>query len=363
MNKEQREELFRSVDLRRLTGQPVPRRAGASVRVDCPVHGGKGDLAIFSDHAYCFSTQCGWSGRAFDTAAILMGLYDKHNPLWPSQHFSTIIENLRRLKEGYTAPVEEPENIPTEAELTDLLIKATPSVATDLLRIDKWRGWPEGTAIKYRLGLTSNAIVIPVLRSDGKLLTLRYRIRPKLESADRPRYWGTPGLNSQSFLYGGHTMPKNNRKVLVLVEGEFDTISSQLAGVPTLSFTNGAGWKDDREEIVRKLLDKFQTILVAYDRDEGGANGMYGYTSGTMPRIKKVPGILTAFPDASRIRELVWDPALGKDPNEYIKRNGVESWRQLVKTSSTTQEFSNPQKRTRSTEQYRLPSRSFSTAQ
>ena len=327
MSPEERADLFSHVDLRRLTGKPVPQRANASVRVDCPVHGGKNDLAIFRDHGFCFSATCGWSGGAFDTAAILMGLYSKTDVLWTSKHYHTIIAKLKQLREGFVEPEQEQVQAPTAAELEDKWVRAVNNTSiVDLSRIDRWRGWPDGTSLKYKLALTGAAIMIPVFDSKEVLRTLRYRVRPKLESDDRPKYWGTAGANEESVLYGGLTMPKNTGKVVVLVEGEFDTISSQLARVPTLNFINGAGWKDGRRGAVERLLKRFETIVVAYDQDEGGWNGVTGYTT---QRGNRVPGLVDVVP-AERLKAAMWDPRKGKDPNEYITKNGEASWRDLI---------------------------------
>lgn len=318
LTQSQREELFNSVDLRKLTGQPVPNRASKAVRVDCPVHGGKGDLAIFPDHAFCYSAKCGWRGGAFDTAAILLGHYSKTDVMWPSKSFKPVMDTLYKLKAGYVKPVETPIEPPTAAQLAVILASAGESHA-ELRKIDKWRGWPEGTASTYRLGMTKSAIAIPVFDSKERLVSIRYRIRPALESKERPKYWGVEGANDPNILYGGFTMPPNKGKLLVLVEGEFDTISSQLAGVPTLNFINGAGWKDGRETVTEKLLNKFQRVVVAYDQDEAGGKGSYE---------------IEYAMQTDRIQTLLWDKDLGKDPGEYVKKNGVAAWKAMVLKAS-----------------------------
>jgi hypothetical protein len=323
LTKSQREELFHSVDLRALTGRPVPRRANDAVRVDCPVHGGKNDLAIFPDHAYCFSAKCGWTGRAFDVAAILLGYYDKQDPMWPSKCFKPVMETLQRLKAGYVKPLMVRQEPPTEAQLEDLWVGARHNTEIeDLKRVDRWRGWPEGTANEYKLALTTTAIMIPVFNSKERLVSIRYRIRPKLESKERPKYWGVSGANDAHIMFGGNNLPKNTGKVLVLVEGEFDTISSQLAGVPTLNFINGAGWKDGREVIIAALLRRFERVLVAYDQDEAGYEGASALANNAM----RLPDILRG-----RVMPVTWNADLGKDPNEFVKKQGVAAWRTLIK--------------------------------
>lgn len=321
LTKSQKEELFSSVDLRRLTGQPVPQRVSKAVRVDCPVHGGVNDLAVFPDHAFCYSAKCGWRGDAFDTAAILLGVYSKQDPMWPSKNFGTIIKTLQQLKAGYQKPVmEKPVEPPTEAQLEQLLQSGSDDLE-DQAKIDKWRGWPEYTASKYGLRVGKSAIYIPVRNSKGTLVTIRHRIRPALEQKDRPKYWGVEGANDPNILYGGFTLPTNKGKLLVLVEGEFDTISSQLAGVPTLNFINGAGWKEGREEVVTKLLRKFERIVVAYDQDDAGRKG--------------TEALLMHAPENSLVL-LAWNKDLGKDPGEYVKKNGVQSWRTLLIQATKT---------------------------
>lgn len=332
LTKQEREELFRSVDLRRLTGQPVPKRHDQAVRVRCPVHDEKGqgnDLGIFPDHCYCFSAKCGYRARAFDTAAILLGLYSRDDPMWPSKAFETVIQKLRDLRDGHGAPEVVETTPPTSEELQSLLDGMGDNIE-DQCRIDTWRGWPPYTASEYGLRLTSTAIAIPVRRSDGKLMTIRYRIRPKLESPERPRYWGTPGLNNQSFLYGGYTMPKNSGKVVVLVEGEFDTISSQCAGVPTLCALNGAGYKEDRADILDRLLTKFERVVIAYDQDEGGQRGVYGFNTESG---RRVPGLISDDRPNPNVLVANWNPSLGKDPGEYIKKNGAKAWQSLIRAT------------------------------
>lgn len=334
MKEAERDAIYEKVDLRRLTGQRVPARVNSSVRVDCPVHGGKNDLAIFKDHAFCFSVACGWSGGPFDTAAILLGYYSKTDVLWPNKHFNDIMNKLKALAVEEYTPEPEPEP-PTETELLEVVKRYCPTQGEplrELYKIDRWRGWPDGTAYSRMLGLTKHSIVIPVFNSKGKLLTLRYRVRPSFEDPDKPKYWGTVGLNDQNILYGGYTMPPNKGRVVLLVEGEFDTISSQLAGVPTLNFINGAGWKEGRAEVLQALHKRFKTIVIAYDQDEGGNRGVYGYTTN---RGNKVPGLLNNkewFVDVSKnsVRNLSWNARLGKDPNEFIKRNGTQAWRNLI---------------------------------
>lgn len=331
LTKQERNDLFNSVDLRYLSGKQVPRSADQSVRIDCPIHGGKGDLGIFTNHAYCFSAKCGWSGGAFDTAAILLGLYSKSDPLWPSRHFKSIISKLQELKAGYVEPEVRAVLPPTESEMEKLLTKFT---NTDVDWIDEWRGWPSGTASKAGLRCNRSAIAIPVRRSDGKLLTIRYRILPDFDDGTRPKYWGTAGANDDTILYGGNTLLSNKGSCIVLVEGEFDTLASQSAMVPTLSFANGAGWRPERRVRLDALLRKFQRLVIAYDQDAAGNNGVFGYTT---PNGKQRPGLLSGVSDSRRISVAKWDPALGKDPNEFIKRNGAREWRHLIfRTMSTS---------------------------
>lgn len=330
MTDSEREELFRSVDLRVLTGRPVPRRPNASVRTDCPIHGGRGDLGIFRDHSFCFSAKCGWRGRAFDTAAILLGLYSNSDPLWPSKAYGTVITKLRDLAAGQDSPRErEGVAAPSREQLERWTEQATGRISLD--RFARWRGIPRRGLERYRLGKYAGNLAIPVLDKDGKVVNIRYR-RP---DDGEPRYWGVPGLN-QSLIYGEATIPANPWKwagrVLALVEGELDTVALQQIGIPAIAFTNGAGWKNERQALLDSL--EFDWLVSLLDRDEAGHDSVHGYTT---LRGNFVPGLKQALgTQAHKLIEVPWPKAWGKDPNEVVANGRGQN---LIKFIGTSLQF------------------------
>ena len=156
-------------------------------------------------------------------------------------------------------------------------------------------------------------VIFPIIDAGGKVIGFGGRII----GDGNPKY-----LNSQESdifqkknnLYGLNLAKADIRKDdrIVLVEGYMDVISVYQAGIRNVCASLGTALTDNQARLIRQYT---KNVILSYDADEAGQNAaMRGidilYQEGLRPRGLKVSD--------------------GKDPDEFIKKNGRSAFVQLM---------------------------------
>ena len=167
-----------------------------------------------------------------------------------------------------------------------------------------------------------NRVMIPITDERGRICGFGGRV---IDNGS-PKYLNSPEtvlFNKRKLLFG---LDKAHRAIgqegfSLVVEGYMDVISVSAAGVKNVVASLGTAFTMDQ---CKKLLRYAPAIYFCYDSDNAGQEAIaraIDIAAGTNAIIKVVQ-----LPD-------------GKDPDEYIRRHGVDAFRQVVKGALSVVDF------------------------
>lgn len=139
------------------------------------------------------------------------------------------------------------------------------------------------------------------------------------------KYINTPETivyHKGKMLYGlfEHAKVIRQAKTMLIVEGEFDMLSSSQAGVDFVCAIKGSALTSDHADLIARYTDK---VILALDSDEAG--------------IKATKKAIAALrPHQVELRVVMLEG--NKDPDEQARAD-AEVWRQKVKTAISVYEF------------------------
>lgn len=181
------------------------------------------------------------------------------------------------------------------------------SFALDYLHIN--RGLTATTIENFRLGydLARNAITIPIYKR-GELINIRYR---HLDENAKAKYTQEKGCEVWLFNEDGISVGQKKGGLLI-VEGEFDCMSSWQAGLKNV--ISPASGKDSYG-VWLELLDTLPKVYVCYDNDKPGK----GAALSLAERIGTEKSFEVLYP-------------LGiKDANDYFKIHTEDEFKELIR--------------------------------
>ncbi len=158
-----------------------------------------------------------------------------------------------------------------------------------------------------------NRVIFPIMNTAGKVIGFGGRIIGEGE----PKY-----LNSQESdvfqkknnLYGLNLTRKDvsGEDAIILVEGYMDVVSLYQAGVRNVSASLGTALTENQARLIKRYT---KNVILSYDADQAGQNAAFRgldilYREGCRARVLKVTD--------------------GKDPDEFIKKNGRKAFLELV---------------------------------
>ena len=159
-------------------------------------------------------------------------------------------------------------------------------------------------------------VIFPILNTSGKVIGFGGRIIGNGE----PKY-----LNSQESnvfqkkynLYGLNLTGKDvrNEDSIVLVEGYMDVVSLYQHGVRNVSASLGTALTENQARLIKRYT---KNVILSYDADQAGQNAA-------------LRGLDILYAEGCRAKVLkVTD---GKDPDEFIKKNGRSAFKDLMKSA------------------------------
>jgi 5S rRNA maturation endonuclease (ribonuclease M5) len=124
----------------------------------------------------------------------------------------------------------------------------------------------ENTVKEFNLSWDENYLYIPVKDSEGNDLFIKSRYLHFGENSKESKYKNSQGSHATLFNY--HSVKDSS--IVVLCEGELDTMKLTQGEIPAVSSTGGAG--TFLSEFVDLLKDK--KVYICYDTDNAGQKGI-----------------------------------------------------------------------------------------
>ncbi len=163
-------------------------------------------------------------------------------------------------------------------------------------------------------------VIFPIIDLRGNVIGFGGRV---LTDA-KPKYLNTtssPVFDKGRSLFSLNLAKKSNENKLILCEGYMDVISVYQAGIPNVVATLGTALTENQAKLLMKYC---REILICYDSDEAG-----------QAATRRAIDIINSVGGKSRVVEMHG----AKDPDEYIKQNGVEMFKGLVDNAPTSSDY------------------------
>lgn len=165
-------------------------------------------------------------------------------------------------------------------------------------------------------------VIFPIMNTRGKVIGFGGRIIGKGE----PKYLNSPEsvvFQKKNNLYGLNLTRKDvsSEDRVILVEGYMDAVSLYQAGVRNVAASLGTALTDNQARLIKRYT---KNVILSYDADNAGQTAAFRgvdilYSEGCRPRVLKVTD--------------------GKDPDEFIKKNGKSSFLKLADEAENYGDF------------------------
>ena len=200
-----------------------------------------------------------------------------------------------------------------------------------LYRFLKEKGFAEKKMLE--LGLISQSkgryydkfrsrVIFPILNTSGKVIGFGGRIVGDGE----PKYLNSQesGVFQKKFnLYGLNLTGKDirNQDAVVLVEGYMDVVALYQSGIRNVSASLGTALTENQARLIKRYT---KNVILSYDADQAGQNAA-------------LRGLDILYKEGCRARVLkVTD---GKDPDEFVRKNGRKAFAELIENAMPYGDF------------------------
>lgn len=185
-----------------------------------------------------------------------------------------------------------------------------------------------------------NRIIIPIFDTNSKPVAFGARA---IIEGQNPKYLNSPEsiiYNKSSILFGLNYAKEAIRKedAVIIMEGYFDVISAQISGVKNVVASCGTALTPQHI----KLLSRYtlsRRIFLAFDSDNAGRKATKSGATVIKEIFKglgdiKQTDISYAKSDDRNVCEIrVVEQVGGKDPDEYIREFGAESYKKAIENA------------------------------
>ena len=168
--------------------------------------------------------------------------------------------------------------------------------------------------------LYRNRVIFPIIDTAGNIVAFGGRV---MDGSD-PKYLNssdTPAFKKSRHLFALNYARKHCAERLILCEGYMDVIALHAAGFENAVATLGTAITSEQARIFAKYTKK---VVICYDSDKAGQNA-----------AQKAMRLLCEVGIDVRVIKL----GGAKDPDEYIKKFGADSFRKCLDESKTGFEF------------------------
>ena len=186
-----------------------------------------------------------------------------------------------------------------------------------------------------------NRVMIPIQNENGDYVAFGARA---LEKGQSPKYLNSPDsliYNKSRLLYGLYTAKDAIREndSVVLMEGYFDVISSQVHGIENCVASCGTSLTTDHVKLLSRYT-KSRRIYLSFDTDSAGQKA----TSRGAEVIKEVfkglgdikqfdESYLSSDKDKYACEIRVIAPPEGKDPDEFVRSAGADAYKMYMQNA------------------------------
>jgi DNA primase len=208
-----------------------------------------------------------------------------------------------------------------------------------------------GLTIKTEKGDTldrfRNRIMIPIRDEAGFVIAFGARAT---EPNQNPKYLNSPDTilyNKSRILYGINIAKDEMLKddYVVIMEGYFDVISAQAAGLKNAVASCGTALTVDHVRLIAKY-SKSRKIYLAFDTDSAGLKATQRSTDvikeafAGLGNLKIFDAAYSTLSDDKYTCEIrVIAPFDSKDPDEYIREYGIENYKKYIKKAPLLLDF------------------------
>src|SRR6185369_14088970 len=167
-----------------------------------------------------------------------------------------------------------------------------------------------------------NRLMIPIHSETGALVGFGGR---SLDGSD-PKYLNSPEgelFNKSRLLYNLHRSKDAMRRIdrAILVEGYFDAIAIDHAGVPGVVASMGTSLTSGQASLLRRFCTR---VVIAYDGDDAGRNAT----------LRAAPVLLSAGLSVSAL-----DLQGEKDPDTVVQKYGADRFLEILGNATDIFEF------------------------
>ena len=165
-----------------------------------------------------------------------------------------------------------------------------------------------------------NRVMFPIIDVSGRVIAFGGRVLDE----SLPKYMNSPEsvvFSKGKSLYGLNFAKASKRNNILLVEGYMDLIALHARGIDNVVAPLGTALTEAQGKLIRQYTEE---IVVAFDSD----------TAGRKATLRGM-NILDQLGFRVRVLEL---PS-GKDPDEYVQKNGIKAFDKLIDTAKTLVEY------------------------
>ena len=311
----------------------------------CPFHGDKGpSLSVNETMKFWKCFGCNKSGTVFDfvreiehvsfpeavkIVADKIGVsnvtyrYTKH---LEALDFAMKFYQLNiQSKEGHDAKEYLLKRGLSEEIINEFEIGYALSKPDNLSKILLSKGYDENILLETGLANIGNSlydlfrdrITFPIHNADGRCVGFSARIYKDIDEAKYINTKETPVFKKGNILFNYHRASKeaSNYKYILVVEGQMDAIRIYSSGIKSVVATMGTALTQKHVALLKRLgVD----VILAFDNDNAGLKATI--TNGDILANEGVNVKVLRIKDA-------------KDPDEYILKNGIDSYKAAIEHS------------------------------
>lgn len=158
-----------------------------------------------------------------------------------------------------------------------------------------------------------NRVMFPIIEINGKVVGFSGRRHPNEDKGGKyVNTSDTPVYKKSKTLFGFNFAKNHCSKQLLVVEGNMDVVSLHKAGFENTIGTLGTAFTSEQARLIARYTNE---IVLGFDSDAAGQKAVARATetlseSGLKVRVLSIPD--------------------GKDPDEFIKKNGPERFKALL---------------------------------
>ena len=183
-----------------------------------------------------------------------------------------------------------------------------------------------------------NRVIIPIQDEKGNYVAFGARA---VEAGQNPKYLNSPDTiiyNKSRILYGLYTAKESIKEndAVIIMEGYFDVISAQAHGIENCVASCGTSLTADHVKLLARYT-KSRRVYLSFDTDTAGVNAtnrgaeLIKNAFSGLGKIKQFDESHLAVDEDKYSCEIrVISPPRGKDPDEFIREEGAESFKKYV---------------------------------